>query len=160
MYELSQERGLRRFIPDQVYGDEAEAARVLSFLIAQYDEAARPEARVYVQAVELATTGELIGHIGLSPAHDEIEIGYAIAEAHQGSGYATELVRETARWALIDLALPSILGVVDADNLASIRVLEKAGFAFLHQHERTLHGRQALVRYYRASRALATARSS
>ena len=150
IYRLSQEEGLKRFIPDQVYKDEAEAAGVLSFLIAQYADPEAARSGTYAQAVELKESGELIGHVGLSPAGGEMEIGYAIAEAHQGKGYATELVRETVRWALEDEGLPCVLGIVDSDNLGSIRVLEKAGFALMEERERKLHGIMALVRSYKA----------
>ncbi len=151
IYRLSQEEGIRRFIPDQVYKNEAEAAGVLRFLIAQYADPEAARSGTYVQAVELEHSGELIGHVGLSPADGETEIGYAIAEAHQGKGYATELVRATVRWALEDQGLPCVLGIVDIDNLGSIRVLEKAGFALIEERERKTHGRIALVRSYKVT---------
>jgi RimJ/RimL family protein N-acetyltransferase len=148
IYALSQEPGMRRFLPDQVYADEAEARGVLEFLIAQYSDPAALEAGVYVQAVELSESGELIGHLGLSPTEDQREIGYALAEAHQGQGYASELVRGATRWALEDLAEGALWGIVASDNVASIRVLEKAGFRLVE--ERELHGSRGLVRTYRA----------
>jgi ribosomal-protein-alanine N-acetyltransferase len=150
IYRLSQEEGMKRFIPDQVYEDEAEAADVLGFLIAQYADPEATRSGTYVQAVELKESGELVGHVGLSPVDGGTEIGYAIAEAHQGKGYATELVRGTVRWALRDEGLPCLLGIVDSDNRASIRVLEKAEFALVDERERTSHGGMAQVRTYRA----------
>ena len=151
IYRLSQEEGMKRFIPDQVYKDEAEAAGVLDFLIAQYVNPDAARSGTYVHGVELKESGELIGHVGLSPADGETEIGYAIAEAHQGKGYATELVRETVRWGLEDQGLPCVLGIVASDNLGSIRVLEKAGFTLMDERKRKLHGRVVLVRSYKAA---------
>lgn len=151
IYRLSQEEGMRRFLPDQVYADEAEAAGVLSFLIAQY---ALPVARskAFVHAVVLKDSGELIGHVGLSPVGDDMEIGYAIAAAHQGEGYATEAVRATVRWALEEQGLPRVLGIVSRENLGSIRVLENAGFTFVDERERAMRGRPTVVRTYSAGR--------
>ena len=148
VYRLSREEGLRRFIPDQVYADEAEATAVLAFLIAQYSDPTAPRSGTYVQAVVLKESGELIGHVGLSPLEGEVEIGYAIAEACQGQGYATELVRETLRWALEEQGLPCVLGVVDSENQGSIRVLERAGFALAETRARS---QGAPIRTYRAT---------
>tara|TARA_R110002072_G_scaffold10259_1_gene47908 strand:- start:2185 stop:2712 length:528 start_codon:yes stop_codon:yes gene_type:complete len=148
IYRLSQEAGLRRFLPDQVYADEAEARGVLEFLIAQYADSEAIRSGVYVQAVELREGGELIGHVGLSPAEGAREIGYAIAEAHQGQGYATELVRAVRRWALE--REPALVGIVASDNPASIQVLEKAGFELVWERQRELHGALTQARTYRA----------
>lgn len=148
IFRLSQEEGMRSFLPDQVYADEDEARGVLEFLIERYSEPDSVRAGIYVRAVELLGCGELIGHVGLSPSGDEREVGYAIAEAHQGLGYATELVEGTTRRALEDEG--SLVGIVASDNLASIRVLEKAGFELADERERQLHGARRMVRTYRA----------
>jgi RimJ/RimL family protein N-acetyltransferase len=71
---------------------------------------------------------ELIGAAGFGrKPHGEIEIGYWIARAHWGQGYATEAGRQ-----LIDIARTLGLSRLEAahfiDNPASGRVLEKLGF--------------------------------
>lgn len=126
VYELSREAGLMKYLPDQCYGDIGEAADTVRFLIDRCREKAFP----YVLAVELKRTGELIGHVGLSELPGGIEIGYAIGEKHQTHGYAAEAVGEFIFYAHRMFALPAILGVADAGNIPSQRVLEKAGFAF------------------------------
>ncbi len=149
LYRLSQEQGMRQFLPDQVYDDEEATEKVLRFLV---DEYAKPDAvhhGVYVQGVECKTTGELIGHVGISPTDAGREIGYAIGQAHQGKGYATELVAGTLRWCFGN-GFASLLGVVGSDNLRSIRVLEKTGFILIDERRRSLHGRTCLVQTYEA----------
>jgi ribosomal-protein-alanine N-acetyltransferase len=127
LFALSREDGMRRWIPDQVYRDEDHAARIVGALSA--DAVHRdPRVRPYVLAVEQRESNALIGHVGLSPARGSIEIGYAIAERLHGHGFATEAVTAMAEWALMELALPEILGIVREGNIASCRVLEKAGF--------------------------------
>lgn len=123
---MSQEAGLRRWIPDQVYRDLQHAEEVLRALIAFTDEPPAPRTRPYVLGVE--HDGEIIGHVGLSAARDSVEIGYAIGDVHQGKGFATEAVRAMTQWGLTDLALSEVLGIVGTDNRGSCRVLEKAGF--------------------------------
>ena len=57
------------------------------------------------------------------------EIGYGIAEEHQGQGYASEAIAAAAAWALEQDGIRSVTAEVEEDNIASRRVLEKAGFA-------------------------------
>jgi len=128
VFAMSGEAALRRWIPDQVYRDELHAAEVVRALRAHTEREPDPRVHPYVLAVEHRETGSLIGHIGLSPARGSVEIGYAIEERLQGQGLATEAVTAVAEWAVGDLRLPEVLGIVAADNAPSRRVLEKAGF--------------------------------
>lgn len=125
---MSQEEGLRRWIPDQVYTDVDHAARVARALMAHTANAPVPGTHPYVLGVEL--DGELIGHVGLSPARGSVEIGYAIEDRHQGRGFATEAARGMTQWGLTELALPEVLGIAAPDNARSRRVLEKAGYVY------------------------------
>ncbi len=52
-------------------------------------------------------------------------------------------------WAMAALLLPEILGVVAADNVASCRVLEKAGFVLDGEETKRVDGRACTVRLYR-----------
>jgi RimJ/RimL family protein N-acetyltransferase len=129
LFAMSVEEGMRRWIPDQVYRDERHAEEVARALIALTEREPEPAARPYVLGVERHETGALIGHVGLSPARGSVEIGYAIEQRLHGQGFASEAVKAMADWALAELGLPEVLGVVAADNASSCRVLEKAGFA-------------------------------
>ncbi len=125
---MSQEEGIKKWLPDQFYQDRKEAAEVLNFLLESYSEI-DPSEKPFVLGIELIDKHELIGHIGLSPVDDMIEIGYALEEKYQGSGYATEAVREFSAWAQKEMDLKAIWGIVEKDNLASARVLEKSGYS-------------------------------
>ena len=57
------------------------------------------------------------------------EIGYGISEEYQSKGYATEAVRAVSGWAFKNPDLTRIESEAEPDNIASIRVLEKCGFA-------------------------------
>ena len=151
--ELSQEASLRERIPDQVYRDEREARDVLRYLIAQY-ALAEPRSAPCVLAACLVESNALVGHVGFSPLGNDVEIGYAIAMAHQGRGLATECVSAAVPWAIEAFLLPSVVGVVATDNVASCRVLERSGFGLESERERALHGRMQLARQYRRSRSL------
>lgn len=78
--------------------------------------------------------GEFCGSIGLRwqagstalPAHVLGHIGYAVVPWKQGRGYATEALRQLLPEARA-LGLPFIEITTDPDNVASQRVVEKAG---------------------------------
>ena len=128
IYQMSQEEGIRKWLPDQCYQNKDEAAEVINFLIECYSEV-DPSTKPFVLGIELKENKELIGHIGLSPVAGLIEVGYAVEEKHQGAGYATEAVKEFSEWAQKELNLEAIWGIVEKENLASAKVLEKANYS-------------------------------
>ncbi len=58
---------------------------------------------------------------------DAVDVGFAFLPAFEGRGYASESAQRVLTHARDDLARREIAGVVQADNAASIRVLEKLG---------------------------------
>lgn len=148
-FAMSQEAGMRKWLPDQVYESEVQATGVLRRLMEQCRHPGNPRLAPYVLGVCIHGSRELIGHVGLSPLGEEVEIGYAIEEGRQHKGLATESVRAMSEWALTRFALPRILGIVAAENAASCKVLQNAGFQLAGESMRTLHGRSGLVRTYR-----------
>jgi [ribosomal protein S5]-alanine N-acetyltransferase len=126
VFAMGDEPGMRRWIPDQVYRDQHHAEQVVRALIAHTEKPPDPRTRPYVLGIELDNT--LIGHVGLSAARGSVEIGYAIEQRLHGHGFATEAVTAMSQWALAELALPEVLGIVAVDNVPSCRVLEKAGY--------------------------------
>jgi RimJ/RimL family protein N-acetyltransferase len=77
--------------------------------------------------------GDFVGAIGVYPAENEWgpepEVGYMLASRHHGRGLATEALRAVIADATERLRIPVLVGIVDEPNGASIRVLEKCGFA-------------------------------
>ncbi|MFT3700158.1 MAG: GNAT family N-acetyltransferase [Kofleriaceae bacterium] len=138
-FAMSRDPLLVRFLPDQVYRDEAHAAAVVRALIAA-SVARDPRVRPYVMGVVLRDGGELVGHVGFSAVPDGVEIGYAIDERFNGRGMASEAVGAAARWALATFGLDAVLGIVEDENPASIRVLEKSGF--IDRGDRTASGKR------------------
>jgi RimJ/RimL family protein N-acetyltransferase len=151
MLRLSQEQGMRAWIPNQVYADEAHALEVLHFLSSQYTPSANPRHTPYVLGVCLSASHELIGHVGFSPCEYGVEVGYAIGDAHQNRGYAKQAVFAATTWALFRFGLPFIYAIVAAENVRSCRVVESCRFQLLAVIQRKLHGVERLVRIYRLS---------
>jgi RimJ/RimL family protein N-acetyltransferase len=152
IFRLSQEQGMRAWLPDQVYADEAEALEVLRFLSLQYGPSTDPRITPYVLAVCLAASNELIGHVGFSPCEYGVEIGYAIGDAHQNRGYAKQAAFAASTWALSRFGLPFVHAIVAVENVGC-KVLESCGFQVMAAVQRKLHGVERAVRIYRLSNA-------
>jgi ribosomal-protein-alanine N-acetyltransferase len=75
--------------------------------------------------------GAVVARGGLKRAHvndrDEVEVGYAVAASRWGEGLATEIARASVRVALEELGLSDVVAFAQTTNLASQRVMEKAG---------------------------------
>lgn len=81
--------------------------------------------------------GVVIGTVSLSvvdgmgqpgmPPGTEAQLGYIFDPAHGGHGYATEAVAAMVAYAFDQLAVRRITAGCFADNLASVRILEKVG---------------------------------
>ena len=81
--------------------------------------------------VARADSDEAIGFCGLLKRDwlDSPDIGYAFMPAARGSGLAREAVEATLRVGEERFGLRRVLAIVSRDNGASIRLLEKVGFA-------------------------------
>jgi ribosomal-protein-alanine N-acetyltransferase len=76
--------------------------------------------------------GAAVGGFGYVPGTDverySAEVGYWLGEGMWGRGIATEALGLFTRYAFAELRLLRLFALPLADNIASIRVLEKAGY--------------------------------
>jgi RimJ/RimL family protein N-acetyltransferase len=92
----------------------------------------------------------VIGHVSLFalyPAHQRAELGYALAAAHWGQGFAREALTLALDHAFATLGLGRIEADVDPRNEASIKLVEHLGF----RHEGTLRRRWFVANEYQDS---------
>ena len=84
-----------------------------------------------------AITDQLIGDLGLFLAHDGLwaEVGFTLNQESQGQGHATRAVLVAIELVLASSSAAEVRAVTDARNVASIRVLERAGFQFALQQQ-------------------------
>jgi RimJ/RimL family protein N-acetyltransferase len=82
-------------------------------------------------ATEVAASGDFIGFIGLQPVWDlpfeGVEIGWRLARAAWGHGYATEGALAVRDYAFGELGLPEIVSVTATTNLRSQAVMCRIG---------------------------------
>ncbi|MBC7523001.1 MAG: GNAT family N-acetyltransferase [Flavobacterium sp.] len=70
----------------------------------------------------------IIGHYRIQPENHRCEIGYMILPEYHGQGITTEAVNAVLKYGFDDLSMHSIEAVIDPENIASERVLQKNGF--------------------------------
>ncbi|OLB75346.1 MAG: GNAT family N-acetyltransferase [Actinobacteria bacterium 13_2_20CM_2_71_6] len=78
-----------------------------------------------------AATGAFAGEIGMfqfEPGTGQAMIGYDLLPAWRGRGFATRAVRLLAGWAFHHAGLARLIAGTAPENVASQRVLERAGF--------------------------------
>lgn len=84
----------------------------------------------------------LIGDIGicLSDEAREAEIGFSLNRQSQGKGLARAAVREAIQMVFDETSADRVIGITDARNLPSIRLLERLGFQKTDEIESIFQG--------------------
>lgn len=132
LYEIHAEEAVRKWMPNESYADPEEAEEAIRFFAGCVEQESLP----YVLAVEEKETGALIGDTGINEVEgkeNEVEIGYVISEKESGKGFASELVRAMTDYAAARFGIRVLYGRVMRGNDASVRVLEKNGYAFAEE---------------------------
>jgi [ribosomal protein S5]-alanine N-acetyltransferase len=119
------------------YAQDPEVTRYVSW----HAHRSLDETRDYVRACLLAgDTGrafnwviedrgedQLMGMIVARVNAEKWELGFVLAQRYWGQGFMTEAIRAVINWALCRGGIFRVWAVCDIDNLASARVMEKAG---------------------------------
>lgn len=95
--------------------------------LADYCVAGRTRGDVFSWLITLAEGGDVAGMIDLRPVTTRVEVGYVLARRYWGRGLMTEAVGAVVDWAIAQRDVQRVWAVVDLENLASQRVLEKVG---------------------------------
>jgi RimJ/RimL family protein N-acetyltransferase len=123
---LNADPEVTRYLPAPLSRAESDAvaARIRAGL------AARPYG---LWAVEIPGEAPFIGFVGLTAVTFEahftpcIEVGWRLARAHWGQGYATEAARAAHAHGFDAVGLDAIVSFTTRENLASRRVMERLG---------------------------------
>jgi ribosomal-protein-alanine N-acetyltransferase len=134
-----------RWVGSGPIGERAASERML----ASYAFHQRAHGFSFWAVIEKAS-GALIGDAGLHrTAAGEVELGYTLARAAWGQGYATEAARAWLEAAFGELGIDEVISLVEPPNAASIHVLEKLGMR--RDGTRIAFGREHLL--YRVTRS-------
>ncbi len=89
-------------------------------------------------AVEEKATGAFVGRVGAWQPECWVgfELGWALARAHWGKGYAFEAAHAAGDWIFAQFPLDEIVSLIHADNTASARLAARLG---MRMRGETLH---------------------
>ena len=162
---------LRRFAPAdlaafQSYRQDAEVGKYQGWTAQSDAEAAKfilemQNAPLFVpgqwQQLAISQIGSdlLIGDIGVCLAADQshAEIGFSMSPSAQGSGLASDAVSNVISLIFECTETTQIIGVTDARNLASIKLLERVGMLRSSSAEAIFRGEVCVEHTYIINRA-------
>jgi len=111
-------------------GAPSDPAEVPGWLADGLQRLPREGTGVHVMMLDRAA-GRIVGSIGLFHADWEVrsaEIGYGVSSDQRCKGYASEALGALVRWVLTEGGIQRAWLTANTDNVASVRVAEKAGF--------------------------------
>ena len=88
------------------------------------------EGREYTWAIETLDTSNLIGSIGIRNMGSTRQVGYVLARPYWGQGFMTEALVRVIEIAMETPEVFRFEGFCTVENLASARVMEKAGMTY------------------------------
>ena len=121
---LFQDPDVARYVGDGRQSEQQDRA-----LFGRIFETVYPTERFAVWAVERG--GAVVGHAEIKPSpSDDVpgwELVYILARSQWGQGIGTELADVVTDYGFA-LGLPDVWATVDADNVGSIRILDRLGY--------------------------------
>ncbi len=137
MFELDSDPEVHRYLGDSPVLDKEQIVEVISFIRQQYIDNG-----IGRWAVVEKATNNFIGWAGLKYVTETInghtnyyDIGYRIIRKYWGQGFATEAAVASLNYAFETLKADAVYALTDCNNIASGRVLEKAGLKFVEKFE-------------------------
>jgi len=105
-----------------------------------FDGLLQAERMQYIWAIRTAKSS-FVGTISLSKGvarFRKAELAYSLVPAHWGKGYATEALKRVIAFGFDTLGLHRLDAGVAVENVASFRVMEKAGMVREGRHRKIL----------------------
>ena len=113
-----------RFVRWRPHTSVEETEQYVAGCVAAWDGGSR-----FPWVIELAEGVGPLGMVELRVEGFKADVGYVLARPFWGRGFATEALRPVVAWALAEPGIYRVWAVCDTENLASARVLEKAGMS-------------------------------
>jgi RimJ/RimL family protein N-acetyltransferase len=130
LVELNSDPDVKRYISSRLTAGE-ENQKDLTWFIQYYSRSA---GYGFWAAID-KSSGDFLGWFHFRPHEgaslDEPELGYRLRKSAWGKGYGTEGSRALIRKGFTELGVRRVVASTDADNIASRRVMEKAGLVFV-----------------------------
>lgn len=137
LFKIWSDPEVTKFMNINCFTDENQAKDMIKLL----DELSQDNKAIRFSIIEIESN-EIIGSCGYNSIDFEnakAEIGYDIARAFWGRGYASEAICSLLDYAFSSLKLNRIEAKVELENVNSVKVLQKLNFTFegtLRQYEK------------------------
>lgn len=132
LYDLNSDPAVMRFLNG---GKPIPRDVIRSEILPRFLHSYEGHTRYGVWAVIEKSSGDFLGWFSLRPqdggSADEAELGYRLRASAWGKGYGTEGARALIRKGFTELGVQRVLANTYQDNLASRRVMEKAGLTLV-----------------------------
>ncbi|UVD79356.1 GNAT family N-acetyltransferase [Myroides albus] len=126
MFEMRSNADVMKYIPVALAQQQDQAVTYIESL------AKRMEDKECINwAITEKGSSKMIGTIGfyrMKLNHYRTEVGYMLHPSYQGKGYVPEAVRCLIEYGFKQLGFHSLEAIIQVENVASMRVLEKCGF--------------------------------
>lgn len=137
MFALDSDAEVHRYLGRKPVQTIAQCREVIEFIRQQYDTNG-----IGRWAVIEKSTGAFVGWSGLKlitePINDRsnhLDLGYRFIKQYWGKGYATETALAAAAYAWDVLHAQQLCGIAHVDNVASRKVLQRAGLQYLENFD-------------------------
>jgi ribosomal-protein-alanine N-acetyltransferase len=137
LFKIWSDPEVTKFLNIDRFTDENQAKDMIKLL----DEFSLDNKAIRFSIIEMKSN-EIIGSCGFNSLdfeNEKAEIGYDIARAFWGRGYASEAISALLDYAFSTLKLNRIEAKVEPENVNSVKVLQKLNFMFegtLRRYER------------------------
>jgi ribosomal-protein-alanine N-acetyltransferase len=118
----AQDPEVTRYMTWRPHKNVEETYRILELMLKFWDEE-----NSYSYVISLKHSDSVIGMISMHPDGFKVGLGYVLARPHWGKGNMPEAARVITNWLLGQPDIYRVFAVCDVENLASARVMEKAG---------------------------------
>jgi ribosomal-protein-alanine N-acetyltransferase len=118
----AQDREVTRYVSWRAHADLEETREYVRMCLLAWDVG-----KAFHWVIERNEDKQVLGMMIARMAEEKWELGYVLARAYWGQGYMTEALKALIVWGLKQKEIYRIWAVCDVDNLASARVMEKAG---------------------------------
>lgn len=126
VFEIRSNPDLMKYIPRPMLKKKEEALELISTINNKIIENEGIN-----WAITLKPNNKLLGYIGhykIKWDHFRSEIGYMILPEAQGKGIVSEAIAMIVQYGFHEMGMHSIEAIIDPENTASAKVLEKNGF--------------------------------
>ncbi len=137
MFELDSDKEVHQFLGNKPIENIEESRKIIEFVRQQYITNG-----IGRWAMIEKSTNNFMGWTGLKLVKETLnnhtnyyDLGYRLIKKYWGKGFATESAKASLEYGFTILQLTEIYGSADQNNLASRKVLEKAGLRYIETYD-------------------------